>query len=326
MKDTLEFTQKKGGQRMPLPNQMERKLTIPAIAAPMFIVSQPDLVIAECKAGIVGSFPSLNARAEGVFEEWLTRLRRELTDQDAPFAVNLIVHKTNPRLQEDLALCVKYQVPIVITSLGANPEVNEAVHGYGGFVLHDVINDEFAHKAIARGADGLIAVAAGAGGHAGTYSPFALVQEIRQWFTGTLALSGAIANGRAIAASRALGADLAYIGSAFIATQEAHAAPAYKQMIIESAAKDIIYSNLFTGVYGNYLIPSIVASGLDPASLAHADPAKMEWGQVLQGHKAWRDIWGAGQGIGEVKEVVPVAALVARLKAEYQAALATLAR
>lgn len=311
---------------MPLPNEMERKLTIPAIAAPMFIVSQPDLVIAECKAGIVGSFPSLNARAEGVFEEWLTRLRRELTDQDAPFAVNLIVHKTNPRLQEDLALCVKYQVPIVITSLGANPEVNEAVHGYGGFVLHDVINDEFAHKAIARGADGLIAVAAGAGGHAGTYSPFALVQEIRQWFTGTLALSGAIANGRAIAASRALGADLAYIGSAFIATQEAHAAPAYKQMIIESAAKDIIYSNLFTGVYGNYLIPSIVASGLDPASLAHADPAKMEWGQVLQGHKAWRDIWGAGQGIGEVKEVVPVAALVARLKAEYQAALATLAR
>lgn len=311
---------------MLLPNQIDRKLTIPAIAAPMFIVSQPELVIAECKAGIVGSFPSLNARPEGVFEEWLTRLRRELTDQDAPFAVNLIVHKTNPRLQEDLALCVKYQVPIVITSLGANAEVNEAVHGYGGFVLHDVINDEFAHKAIARGADGLIAVAAGAGGHAGTYSPFALVQEIRQWFTGTLALSGAIANGRAIAAARALGADLAYIGSAFIATQEAHAAPAYKQMIIESAAKDIIYSNLFTGVYGNYLIPSIVASGLDPATLAHVDPAKMEWGQVLQGHKAWRDIWGAGQGIGEVKEVVPVAALVARLKAEYQAALAALAR
>lgn len=311
---------------MSIPNLMDRKLTIPAIAAPMFIVSQPDLVVAECKAGIVGAFPSLNARPSGVFEEWLIRLRRELTDQDAPFAVNLIVHKTNPRLQEDLALCVKYQVPIVITSLGANPEVNEAVHGYGGFVLHDVINNEFAHKAIARGADGLIAVAAGAGGHAGTLSPFALIQEIRQWFTGTLALSGAIANGRAIAAARALGADLAYIGSAFIATQEANAAPAYKQMIVESAAKDIVYSDLFTGVHGNYLIPSIVAAGLDPAALAKADPAKMEWGQVLEGHKAWRDIWGAGQGIGGVKEIVPVAQLVARLKAEYQAVLGELAK
>lgn len=310
---------------MPLPNLLDGKLTIPAVAAPMFIVSQPDLVIAECKAGIVGAFPSLNARPSGVFEEWLIRLRRELTEQDAPFAVNLIVHKTNPRLQEDLALCVKYQVPIVITSLGANPEVNEAVHGYGGFVLHDVINDEFAHKAVERGADGLIAVAAGAGGHAGTISPFALVQEIRQWFAGPLALSGAIANGRSIAAARALGADLAYIGSAFIATEEANAASAYKQMVVDSAAKDIIYSNLFTGVYGNYLIPSIVAAGLDPKALASADPAKMEWGQVLEGHKAWRDIWGAGQGIGGVQEIVPVARLVARLKEEYEAALRALA-
>lgn len=310
---------------MPLPNLLERKLTIPVIAAPMFIVSQPDLVIAQCKAGIVGAFPSLNARPSGVFEEWLIRLRRALTDQDAPFAVNLIVHKTNPRLQEDLALCVKYQVPIVITSLGANPEVNEAIHGYGGVVFHDVINDEFAHKAVARGADGLIAVAAGAGGHAGTISPFALVQEIRQWFSGPLALSGAIANGRAIVAARAMGADLAYIGSAFIATAEANAAPAYKQMIVDSTAKDIIYSNVFSGVYGNYLSPSIVAAGLDPATLASADPAKMEWGQLLEGHKAWRDIWGAGQGIGGVKEIVPVATLVARLKAEYQATLQELA-
>lgn len=310
---------------MPLPNQLGRNLTIPAIAAPMFIVSQPDLVIAECRAGIVGAFPSLNARPSGVFEDWLGRLRRELTDQDAPFAVNLIVHKTNPRLQEDLALCVKYQVPIIITSLGANPEVNEAVHSYGGFVLHDVINNEFAHKAVERGADGLIAVAAGAGGHAGTISPFALIQEIRQWFTGPLALSGAIANGQSIAAARALGADLAYIGSAFIATEEANAAQAYKQMVVDSAAKDIVYSNIFTGVYGNYLVPSIVAAGLDPKTLASADPAKMEWGQVLEGHKAWRDIWGAGQGIGGVQGIVPVAELVARLKQEYQAALRELA-
>lgn len=310
---------------MPVPDLLGGKLTIPAVAAPMFIVSQPELVIAQCKAGIVGSFPSLNARPSGVFEDWLIRLRRELTTQDTPFAVNLIVHKTNPRLQEDLALCVKYQVPIVITSLGANPEVNEAVHGYGGFVLHDVINDEFAHKAIARGADGLVAVAAGAGGHAGTVSPFALIQEIRQWFTGPLALSGAIANGRSIAAARAMGADLAYIGSAFIATQEANAAPGYKQMIVESAAKDIVYSNLFTGVYGNYLIPSIVAAGVDLAMLTKADPGKMEWGKDLEGHKAWRDIWGAGQGIGGVKEIVSVAQLVARLKAEYQATLKELA-
>lgn len=309
---------------MSLPACLDGRLTLPAIAAPMFIVSQPELVIAECKAGIVGAFPSLNARPSGMFESWLQRLRRELTAQDAPFAVNLIVHRTNPRLPEDLALCVKYQVPIVITSLGANPEVNDAVHGYGGFVLHDVINDEFAHKAIERGADGLVAVAAGAGGHAGTYSPFALVQEIRQWFSGVLALSGAIANGRAIAAARALGADLAYIGSAFIATEEAHAVDAYKQMIVDCAAKDIVYSNLFTGVNGNYLAPSIAAAGLDPKNLATADASKMEWSQVLGDHKAWRDIWGAGQGVGGVKQIVPTATLVARLRTEYQAALAAL--
>lgn len=309
---------------MPLPALLQGRLALPAIGAPMFIISQPELVIAQCKAGVVGAFPSLNARPSGVLEDWLIRLRRELTDQDAPFAVNLIVHKTNPRLQEDLALCVKYQVPVVITSLGANREVNEAVHSYGGFVLHDVINDEFARKAIARGADGLVAVAAGAGGHAGTLSPFALVQEIRAWFDGPLALSGAIANGRSIAAARAMGADLAYIGSAFIATEEAHADPAYKQMVVESAAKDIIYSNLFTGVHGNYLIPSIAAAGLDPAALGEADPSKMEWSQVVNGTKAWRDIWGAGQGIGAVKEVVPTARLVARLRAEYKAALAGL--
>lgn len=309
---------------MTLPAWLEPRLSLPAIAAPMFIISRPELVIAQCKAGIVGAFPSLNARPSGVLEEWLTRLRAELTDADAPFAVNLIVHKTNPRLQEDLALCVKYQVPIIITSLGAMPEVNEAVHGYGGLVLHDVINDEFAHKAVARGADGLIAVAAGAGGHAGTINPFALVQEIRAWFDGPLALSGAIANGRSIAAARALGADLAYIGSAFIATEEADAPAAYKQMVVESSAKDILYSNLFTGVHGNYLIPSIKAAGLDPALLAGADPAKMEWSQVVNGSKAWRDIWGAGQGIGAVRDIVPAATLIARLRDEYQAALAHL--
>jgi nitronate monooxygenase len=310
---------------MSLPALLEGRLALPTIAAPMFIVSQPELVIAQCRAGVVGAFPSLNARPTGVLEQWLVRLRRELNGQDAPFAVNLIVHRTNTRLEEDLALCVKYQVPIVITSLGANPEVNEAVHGYGGIVLHDIINDEFAHKAVARGADGLVAVAAGAGGHAGTISPFALVQEIRAWFDGPLALSGAIANGRAIAAARALGADLAYIGSAFIATEEANAAAAYKQMIVESAAKDIIYSNLFTGVHGNYLTPSLIAAGLDPADLASSDASKMQITELGSDTKAWRDIWGAGQGIGAVKEIVPAAQLIARLQGEYRRALAELA-
>lgn len=311
---------------MSLPDLLQKRLSIPVIASPMFIISQPELVIAQCKSGIVGSFPSLNARPSGVFEEWLIRLRRELTDQDAPFAVNLIVHKTNPRLQEDLALCVKYQVPIIITSLGAVPEVNAAAHSYDGLVFHDVINDMFAHKAIERGADGLVAVAAGAGGHAGTISPFALIQEIRQWFAGPLALSGAIANGGAIVAARAMGADLAYIGSAFIATQEANAVPDYKQMIVDSAAKDIIYSDRFTGVHGNYLIPSIVAAGIDPTALDRLDQTKMNFeGESPKQQKAWRDIWGAGQGIGAVKEIVPTAQFVAQLKAEYQATLKSLA-
>ena len=310
---------------MTMPALLEGRLAIPAIASPMFIISQPELVLAQCRAGVVGAFPSLNARPSGVFEEWLIRLGAELTPQDAPFAVNLIVHRSNLRLEEDLALCVKYEVPIVITSLGARPDVNEAVHSYGGIVLHDVINDTFARKAIEKGADGLIAVATGAGGHAGTLSPFALVQEIREWFDGPLALSGAIATGGAIAAARALGADLAYIGSAFIATEEAHAIDTYKQMIVDSKGEDIVYSNLFTGVHGNYLKPSIVAAGMDPDHLPEADPSKMDFGAALSGGaKAWRDIWGCGQGIGAVHAVVPAATLVERLTQEYRVALARL--
>ncbi|RVT43792.1 NAD(P)H-dependent flavin oxidoreductase [Sphingobium algorifonticola] len=307
---------------MALPALLENRLAVPAIASPMFIISQPDLVMAQCRAGVVGSFPSLNARPSGVFEEWLKRLRTELTDQDAPFAVNLIVHKSNPRLEEDLALCVRYQVPFVITSLGARPDINDAIHSYGGIVLHDVIDDRFARKAVEKGADGLIAVAAGAGGHAGTLSPFALVQEIRQWFDGPLALSGAIATGDAILAARAMGADLAYMGSVFIATQEAYAEDAYKQMIVDSKGADILYSNLFTGVHGNYLRPSIVRAGLDPDNLPVSDPSKMDFGAALDGAKAWRDIWGCGQGIGVVDAVVPTATLVERLVREYRAAQA----
>jgi len=311
---------------MPMPELFRGRLSVPVIAAPMFIISRPELVIAQCRAGVVGSFPSLNARPSGTLEEWLQRLRRDLTAQDAPFAVNLIVHKSNTRLQEDLALIVKYQVPVVITSLGARADVNEAVHSYGGIVFHDIINDAFAHKAIERGADGLVAVAAGAGGHAGTQSPFALVQEIREWFSGPLALSGAIANGNSIAAARALGADFAYIGSAFIATEEASAAPDYKQMIVASAAKDIIYTDRFTGVHGNYLIPSLEAAGIDPAKLREEATTHMNFGEAEGGNaKAWRDIWGSGQGIGAVKQVVPAAELVARLGREYRAALARLA-
>jgi nitronate monooxygenase len=304
-----------------LPKILEGRLSVPAIASPMFIVSQPELVIAECKAGVVGSFPSLNARPSGVFEDWLKRLRAEIGGGDAPFAVNLIVHKSNDRLEEDLALCVRYEVPMVITSLGARTDVNDAVHSYGGIVLHDVINDAFARKAVDKGADGLIAVATGAGGHAGTLSPFALVQEIREWFGGPLALSGAIATGGAIAAARAMGADLAYIGSAFIATDEAVASDAYKQSIVDSNGEDIVYSNLFTGVHGNYLKSSIVAAGLDPDHLPESDPSKMDFAALAGGAKAWRDIWGCGQGIGAVDAVVPTAQLVARLKAEYQAAI-----
>ncbi len=309
---------------MPLPALLENRLSVPVIASPLFIISNPELVLAQCRAGVVGSFPSLNARPSGVFEQWLQRLTGELTDADAPFAVNLIVHRSNDRLEEDLALCVKYRVPIVITSLGARADINAAIHSYGGLVFHDIIDNIFAHKAIEKGADGLIAVAAGAGGHAGTLSPFALVQEIRQWFDGTLILSGAIATGGAVLAARAMGADLGYVGSAFIATDEAAAAPAYKQMIVDSVADDIVYSNLFTGVHGNYLKPSIVAAGLDPDALATSDPSKMNFAELTEGKKAWRDIWGCGQGIGAIHQVVPAGRLVARLGEEYRAALARL--
>ena len=310
---------------MSMPKQFEGRLSVPVIASPMFILSQPELVLAQCRAGVVGAFPSLNARPSGTLEQWLLRLRRELTANDAPFAVNLIVHKTNDRLDEDVALCVKHQVPVIISSLGARADINEAVHSYGGLVFHDVIDNEFAIKAVERGADGLVAVAAGAGGHAGTISPFALVQDIRSWFSGPLALSGAIANGNAIAAARALGADLAYIGSAFIATEEAMAQQAYKQMVVDSAAADIVYSNLFTGVHGNYLKPSIAAAGLNPDALETSDPSKMNFVELTEGKKAWRDIWGCGQGIDAVKEIVPAAQLIARLRTEYRAALARLA-
>ncbi len=305
---------------MTLPALLRDRLTLPLIASPMFIVSQPSLVIAQCKAGVVGSFPSLNARPSGVFEEWLRLLNHELTDQDAPFAVNLIVHKTNARLEEDLALCVKYRVPIVITSLGARADVNEAVHSYGGIVLHDVINKFFARKAIEKGADGLIAVAAGAGGHAGTLSPFALVEEIRTWFDGPLVLSGAIATGRSIAAARMMGADLAYMGSAFIATDEANANQNYKQMIVDSSAGDIIYSDYFTGVLGNYLRPSITAAGFDADNLPRASDMDIA-SMAEEDKKAWRDIWGAGQGIGAVRKIQPAAILIQELKAQYQAAI-----
>ena len=313
---------------MSLPSILKSRLALPVIAAPMFIVSVPELVIAECKAGVVGSFPSLNARPAEQLERWLERITSELKadPQAAPYAVNLIVHKSNDRLQHDLELCVRYRVPIVITSLGAREDVNQAIHSYGGIVLHDVINNVFAHKAVEKGADGLIAVAAGAGGHAGTTSPFALVEEIREWFSGPLVLSGAIATGRAVTAALAMGADLGYVGSAFIATREANAAEGYKQMIVDSAAADIVYSNYFSGVHGNYLKPSIRNAGFDPENLPQADPSKMNFANSDGKVKAWRDIWSAGQGVGAVKAVVSVAELVARLKREYEAALQTLAK
>lgn len=307
---------------MTMPSIFADRLSVPVIASPLFIISQPDLVLAQCRAGVVGSFPSLNARPSGVLEQWLDRLSTELTDDDAPFAVNLIVHRTNARLEEDLALCVKYRVPVIITSLGARADLNEAIHSYGGIVFHDVINNDFARKAVEKGADGLVAVAAGAGGHAGTLSPFALVQEIRSWFDGPLALSGSIATGGAILASQAMGADLGYIGSAFIATEEAVADLAYKQMLIDSSASDIVYSSLFTGVHGNYLRPSIVRAGLDPDNLPESDPSRMNFAELSEGKKAWRDIWGCGQGIGAIKRIEPASALVARLVREYQAARA----
>ena len=295
---------------------------------PLFTISNPDLVLAQCKAGIPGGFPSLNARPQEVLDTWLIRISSELADYDcahpqapsAPFAMNLIVHKTNERLDHDLALCVKHRVPIVITSLGARPEVNEAVHGYGGIVLHDVINNRFARKAIEKGADGLIAVAAGAGGHAGTLSPFALIQEIRQWFDGPLLLSGAIATGNAVLAALAMGADLAYIGSAFIATREANASDDYKQAILAAHADDIVYTNYFTGVHGNYLRAAIENAGLDPDNLPDRDKSTMNFRSGSSKKKAWRDIWGCGQGIGVVHEIPGAADLVARLRREYAVA------
>ncbi len=310
---------------MSMPAIFKNRLSIPAIGSPLFIISGPELVMAQCRAGIVGSFPSLNARPIEQFEEWLQRLNTELTPQDAPYAVNLIVHKSNDRLMDDLALCVKYKVPLIITSLGAREDVNEAIHSYGGIVMHDIISNRFARKAIEKGADGLIAVAAGAGGHAGTISPFALVQEIRQWFDGPLALSGSIANGAAVLAAEAMGADFGYIGSAFIATAEARAAQDYKDMIVGSAAADIVYSNLFTGVHGNYLRPSIVNAGMDPDNLPESDPSAMNFGSGGSSKaKAWKDIWGCGQGIGAINEVLPAGQLVARLVSEYNTAKARL--
>jgi nitronate monooxygenase len=315
---------------MPLPAVL-RNLPLPIIGAPLFIVSNPTLVIAQCTAGIVGSMPALNARPAEQLDEWLAEITETLAAHDrahperraAPFAINQIVHKSNDRLEHDLAVCAKYKVPIVITSLGARTDVNDAVHGWGGVVLHDIINNGFARKAIEKGADGLVAVAAGAGGHAGVKSPFALVAEIREWFDGPLALSGAIATGGAVLAAQAMGADFAYVGSAFIATDEARAPDAYKAMIIASTSDDIVYSSLFTGVLGNYLKGSIRNAGLDPDALPESDPSKMSFAGDAK--KAWKDIWGCGQGIGAIKSVGPAAALVARLAREYESARAKLA-
>jgi len=307
-----------------------QQLKFPVIASPLFIISNPKLVIAQCKAGVVGSMPALNARPAEQLEEWLIEITETLEAHNrahpdkpaAPYAINQIVHKSNDRLEHDMAMCVKYKVPIIITSLGAREDVNAAAHSYGGIVLHDIINNKFAKKAIEKGADGLVAVAAGAGGHAGVKSPFALIQEIREWFDGPIALSGAIANGGAILAAQAMGADFAYIGSAFIATEEARAAEEYKQAIVEASSDDIIYSNLFTGVHGNYLAPSIRNAGLDPENLPESDASKMNFGGDAK--KAWKDIWGCGQGIGAVKAVLPTADLVARLQREYEEARARL--
>ncbi|MCE5289750.1 MAG: nitronate monooxygenase family protein [Nocardiaceae bacterium] len=309
---------------MALPPSLSSTLSLPVVGSPLFICSGPELVIAQCQAGIVGSFPALNARSTELLSAWLDRIAEE-TAGYAPFAVNQIVHRSNARLEADMEVIVAHKVPIVITSLGARPEVNEAVHSYGGIVLHDVISNEFARKAIEKGADGLIAVAAGAGGHAGTQSPFALVQEIREWFDGPLLLSGAIAHGRSVLAAQAAGADLAYIGSAFLSTTEANTDDGYKQMIVESTAKDIVYSNLFTGIHGNYLRGSIEAAGLDPDALPESDPSAMNFGSGGNTKaKAWKDIWGSGQGIGSIKESLSVAELVAQLKAQYDDAVGEL--
>jgi len=308
---------------MPLPPVL-RRLPLPIFGSPLFIISNPKLLIEQCKAGVIGSMPALNARPAEQLEDWLAEITETLAAHDkahpdqpaAPFAINQIVHKSNDRLDHDMQVCAKYKVPIVITSLGARTDVNDAVHGWGGIVMHDIINNFFAKKAIEKGADGLVAVAAGAGGHAGVKSPFALIQEIREWFDGPLALSGAISTGGAVLAAQAMGADFAYIGSAFIATDEARAPDNYKQMIVASTSDDIVYSNLFTGVLGNYLRGSIVAAGLDPDNLPQSDPSKMNFG----GAKAWKDVWGSGQGIGAISEVVPAGVLVERLAKEYAAA------
>jgi nitronate monooxygenase len=316
-----------------LPPILRHRLRLPVIASPLFIISCPEPVIAQCKAGVVGSFPALNARPASLLDEWLAQITEELAAYDrahpdapsAPFAVNQIVHKTNDRLEHDVEMATKYRAPIVITSLGAREDVNAAAHSYSGIILHDVINDRFARKAIEKGADGLIPVAAGAGGHAGQLSPFALVQELRRWFDGPIALSGAIASGAAILGAQAMGADLAYIGSAFIATREANAAQAYKDMIVASGGEDIVYTSLFTGVHGNYLRPSVKLAGMDPDNLPVADPSRMNFNSGgNQKSKAWRDIWGCGQGIGAVEGVVPAAEFVDRLVKEYDAARASL--
>ena len=307
-----------------------QNMSLPVIGSPLFIISNPKLVIEQCKAGVVGSMPALNARPAELLDEWLAEITETLAAYNkanpdkpaAPFAINQIVHKSNDRLEHDMQVCAKYKVPIVITSLGAREDVNQAVHSWGGVVLHDIINNKFAHKAIEKGADGLIAVAAGAGGHAGVKSPFALIQEIRQWFDGPLALSGSIASGGAILAAQAMGADFAYIGSAFIATHEARAQDAYKQAIVDSNSDDIVYSNLFTGVHGNYLAPSIRAAGLDPDNLPESDPSKMNFGGDAK--KAWKDIWGCGQGIGAINAVTSTAELVGKLRREYEEARARL--
>jgi nitronate monooxygenase len=310
--------------RPPLP--FRDRLRIPVVGAPLFIISNPDLVLAQCRAGVIGSFPSLNARPLSQLDEWLHQLTSELDGGPAaPFAVNLIVHKSNGRLEQDLDLCVKWKVPIVITSLGAREDVNQAIHGYGGITLHDIIHNRFARKAIEKGATGLIAVAAGAGGHAGTISPFALVTEIREWFDGILALSGSIATGSSVLGALAMGADLAYVGSAFISTDEARASDPYKQMIVDSSASDILYTNLFTGVHGNYLRGSVIAAGLDPDNLPEGDPAKMDFGGSGEKEfRVWREIWGSGQGIGAVKAIVPARDLVERLVREFAEAKAAL--
>ena len=307
-----------------------QNLSLPVIASPLFIISNPKLVIEQCKAGVVGSMPALNARPAELLDEWLAEITETLVAYNnanpdkpaAPFAINQIVHKSNDRLEHDMQVCAKYKVPIIITSLGAREDVNQAVHAWGGIVLHDIINNKFAHKAIEKGADGLIAVAAGAGGHAGVKSPFALIQEIRQWFDGPVALSGSIASGDAVLAAQAMGADFGYIGSAFIATHEARASDAYKQAIVDGNSDDIVYSNLFTGVHGNYLAPSIRAAGMDPDNLPESDPSKMNFGGDAK--KAWKDIWGCGQGIGAINAVTSTAELVDKLRGEYQAARARL--